>query len=1704
MPIHINDDGQESENYACDGGCGSWGGPNDYGRYCGNLTYSCGYTNGQLCGYKATGCSKSNGQVMSYDVETITYYMDTEGEYQLGDVTTQNIVPNTTIDYSTYPVKTGFTFAGVATCDSLQADSSKNFTAGTKNVTINKNMTVKLFYSRNKYTLDLNAVLDGDYIWGLPDGVTANIKINGNTDVQDTNDYCKSIYYESTYEVELKTTTGYTYNGVDTDKHGQLINPVSSLTGKMGTGKIYIAPSFTSKMIAITLNRSQFGNTGTGSIYLKYGDAYYSDVAGKNKITKITIPSKNGYTFKGYLDGNNTVIDKNGNILADKLAFSKDTILYANATYNSGNPSYEEHYKTPADVDYGGTTIWDVNASADEQFFIAPLKGYYQLDLYGAQGGNVSGYSNVGGYGGYVGGEIFLKKGEKIYYGVYPQGTGTRGYRTQGGTGSIIYTYDESKKESGTTSKLRQNGQVYRVDYSGSGFTNTNVNWDIAGAKLMNLYITGNRAVAYYVMTSQTSTNFIPANVSVSSQTVTPISIISIAGGGGAAVPYSNGGAGGTNAGQVSSYTQSVTTASYGGGGGGGASLGSYGYAVLHQHTGSCWGVVGYHQESVNASCNGGSGCSHSSWTSSPVGSCGCGSPHGHCSGFCSYCGGHWGYCGGNHSETVADYGWACGKTPGVTVDSGVSSTGGANSFNTNKLQGISSLSGQKSGDGHLKITMKKIPVSMITLDKNFGQWTGNKGTDKLWYYIDDNKYYDDSKITHPLSPAKITIPSKKGWTFEGYWTKENGKGNQFVDRDGNILPASTVDNITLYAFWVDETNPEEITLKFKKADGSEYTPSTWTKQTIYSTIVAKDYGTGLFYKYKVQDMPAGGNQYTSNVAGFRWEYGYLAFNDDISYSYSDKIQNKAKYVWTSDSGYTTLQQHNDSPETLLDNNIAKYRVLSEKSGWYIVKGWVKDDAINSGFYKEPMFSPEKNHVSSYPAAQASYCELKIDKMNPQIDRIDYWTSSDTAYHTVLTPNDVYENTKTKNAPKAKIVVTASDKHSGVNWFYMSGSNAAPSTLIDPLAKGINPTNKTQSGYSWQTSDTFYVTKTGWYYFWVMDEVGNVSSVQKKYIDLTAPTMTDVYTLSTHKYRLTYAEGYSEDYDVKRIQQSNDKIYYYPWVDGNFRLHFTAVDDKGTTATNSPGVGIYRMAVHKGKTVNDPVVHEVKWNTGDYTSQREIDYVVKATENQGTQYWTVQVWDRNGNTSYITVATRIDYTAPMISDTSEIYHPQIEDIKLSQIENFINNADNFKTTYKIVTLDYKADADTDDTSGMETSYIDVIDTSDSRIHKIYVLDETSVTDEKELTKNTWEGSRIKTAYLGSHNLYTDFPATTNLGRFVLAADIAGNLNNNGTQVNLWKYILPSNGSQKNTDPYGFEKEGPYDPYDPNSPTHVPSTPDKPGSDAGFNGGNGGSALPTDDPKDRDDDKKNPYDNDSDGGKDYTEDGNGGHGKGDGDKLPDGNGLPDIIDGYPPVEPTIPEESNTSQNFSIMTYIVNDESTHYNVSGDTGNVYFQLGEKGHVIVYTIGYVQKIQLDFLSMGKESGREIDAGLLSSQYNMGTASGTHTRYLNYKTGQKLGPIPDDENGVYFATKYDLGNLWESNGTAILIPPYYEMQDDTSKQPNADGSYPKRWELHYYKAIGHKTNVETGEQQQEFDKNSYIIWDTHETDVHYRVTHEP
>jgi len=59
------------------------------------------------------------------------------------------------------------------------------------------------------------------------------------------------------------------------------------------------------------------------------------------------------------------------------------------------------------------------------QKFIAFANGYYQVELWGAQGGNNSRATTIGGYGGYTKGIIELTKGEELY--IYVGEAGTEG-----------------------------------------------------------------------------------------------------------------------------------------------------------------------------------------------------------------------------------------------------------------------------------------------------------------------------------------------------------------------------------------------------------------------------------------------------------------------------------------------------------------------------------------------------------------------------------------------------------------------------------------------------------------------------------------------------------------------------------------------------------------------------------------------------------------------------------------------------------------------------------------------------------------------------------------------------------------------------------------------------------------------------------------------------------------------------------------------------------------------------------------------------------------------------------------------------------------------------------------------------------------------------------------------------------------------------
>ncbi len=137
-----------------------------------------------------------------------------------------------------------------------------------------------------------------------------------------------------------------------------------------------------------------------------------------------------------------------------------------------------------------------------------------------------------------------------------------------------------------------------------------------------------------------------------------------------------------------------------------------------------------------------------------------------------------------------------------------------------------------------------------VTLDN---QGASTAGTSLVYYQFNTTKtidsvkcyYYTDKVLSTCLTSGHtISVPSKTGYAFGGYYTKTNGGGTQFVNTSGtfvNDLYKNTgiAKNTTLYAKW----NPNQYQLTLKKGTGiaSIYYKingaSTYTKVTADVTL---------------------------------------------------------------------------------------------------------------------------------------------------------------------------------------------------------------------------------------------------------------------------------------------------------------------------------------------------------------------------------------------------------------------------------------------------------------------------------------------------------------------------------------------------------------------------------------------------------------------------------------------------------------------------------------------------------------------------------------------------------------------------------------------------------------------------------------------------------------------------------------------------
>lgn len=211
---------------------------------------------------------------------------------------------------------------------------------------------------------------------------------------------------------------------------------------------------------------------------------------------------------------------------------------------------------------------------------------------------------------------------------------------------------------------------------------------------------------------------------------------------------------------------------------------------------------------------------------------------------------------------------------------------------------------------------------------------------------------------------------------------------------------------------------------------------------------------------------------------------------------------------------------------------------------------------------------------------------------------------------------------------------------------------------------------------------------------------------------------------------------------------------------------------------------------------------------------------------------------------------------------------------------------------------------------------------------------------------------------------------------------------------------------------------------------------------------------------------------------------------------------------------------TFTTFSIRTVAYSDEDACFNQDINTGDVYFKTGDYGHIEVWTIGYVENVSFNFLSLGDESVKEIVSGLLLPIYNLGsTENGSmYERKVSYTIGSQIivntGIANTNSKNIPYAMHYTYkasydeavidnitGNLiyknrkWCNDGLSIRIPPYYKMKENPSI-PNEDGTPSYYPEVHEFIATAHK-GTSTKDTTAKF-----VLWDTRSSDIHYRLYH--
>ena len=178
-----------------------------------------------------------------------------------------------------------------------------------------------------------------------------------------------------------------------------------------------------------------------------------------------------------------------------------------------------------------------------------------------------------------------------------------------------------------------------------------------------------------------------------------------------------------------------------------------------------------------------------------------------------------------------------------------------------------------------------------ITLD-NDGATT--PGTDKLYEEYDTNWYLNSEK-TKKMTPENnpIVIPTKTGYTFDGYYTDKNGEGTQVITENGYIVGNKTdvfSTNDKLYANWT--ALDYRINYYIGNADGTNPTHLKTQECTFGETCTLTEFNK-LVEEFPYSSAETGGK--------YGWSfYGWSTEKEGTNKKYNDKASLKNQTTYSS------------------------------------------------------------------------------------------------------------------------------------------------------------------------------------------------------------------------------------------------------------------------------------------------------------------------------------------------------------------------------------------------------------------------------------------------------------------------------------------------------------------------------------------------------------------------------------------------------------------------------------------------------------------------------------------------------------------------------------------------------------------------------------------------------------------------------------